>query len=97
VKPTVGRIVHFYDVASRVPWAAIVIAIRSSEVDVANQAVDLQVFSPVSGGVHIERSVPFAEKFKEKEKTWQWPPKEEDHKVGHAAHPGEVNNYKGKK
>lgn len=67
MKPYVGQVVHFKESMQAEPWAAIIMVVkRKDEIEIEQSLVDLQVFSPLSGGVHIARAVPYSEKLREK-------------------------------
>jgi len=75
VKPTVGRIVHFYGknvapVVGEGPFAAVVTLVRD------DMRVDLGVFAPYASNVLIATDVPFKEAPTSGGDYWTWPPRE---------------------
>jgi hypothetical protein len=97
MKPFVGMIVHFNEIMQKNPWPAIIIAVPEDDSSVEKGEVDLHVFSTISGGVHIARKIPHAEKPKEKEQTWSVIPHHREEKNEKPAQPEKYPSHKGNK
>ncbi len=76
MKPTIGRIVHFYDPEAKRIFAAIVTDTISEDDDLSSgMHINLRVFaSPEFAGDDDQVDVPFSET-RTKKAHWFWPPR----------------------
>jgi hypothetical protein len=70
---TIGRIVHFREMAHGATRAAIVSEVWIDEESMAASRVNLHIFNGLTGHVEFKQEVPYAEP---PEPGWSWPPRE---------------------
>jgi hypothetical protein len=97
MKPYIGMIVHFNEIAQKKPWPAIIIAIHEDEASALKGLVDVHVFSTISGGIHIARKIEHSDKPKEKEQTWSVIPHQKEEVNQKPAQPDKFASHKGNK